>query len=393
MMARFSREFYLLTAFATIIYISGTIISPFFSLYVNEKETSSFELGLIISIMSYTTLLIRMPLGMLSSKIGNWWVIPIALLGQSFSYILYSQVTNPIHFYPIRIFHAISIASLHPTLMSLVSVFSPKNRKGEAVGTFLTSVGLGTMGGPFLCSFLLSYFDYETILKLSSILPLIAFIIYIGLLKIDALSKHLSRSKKREVFIDSSWNRIKRIITIRQVQMLTYVRFTFAFTAAIIATLYSVYAVNTLKIIPAVYALLVTLRGFANAITRVPAGRISDMIGRKKPLLISFALLTLVFLLFSTIGSPITIGLVMILYGIAHGIRAVSEWSLLADVVPTDDQSLANFYFACVFDLGSAFGATFAGVIAMILPTPIIYIFAAFLVSSSIIVIAFNKVH
>jgi MFS family permease len=142
MMARFSREFYLLTAFATIIYISGTIISPFFSLYVSEKETSSFELGLIISIMSYTTLLIRMPLGMLSSKIGNWWVIPIALLGQSFSYILYSQVTNPIHFYPIRIFHAISIASLHPTLMSLVSVFSPKNRKGEAVGTFLTSVGL-----------------------------------------------------------------------------------------------------------------------------------------------------------------------------------------------------------------------------------------------------------
>jgi MFS family permease len=175
--------------------------------------------------------------------------------------------------------------------------------------------------------------------------------------------------------------------------MLTYVRFTFAFTAAIIATLYSVYAVNTLKIIPAVYALLVTLRGLANAITRVPAGRISDMIGRKKPLLISFALLTLVFLLFSTIGGPITIGLVMILYGIAHGIRAVSEWSLLADVVTTDDQSLANFYFACVFDLGSAFGATFAGVIAMILPTPIIYIFAAFLVSSSIIVIAFNKVH
>ena len=393
MMARFSREFYLLTAFATIIYISGTITSPFFSLYVSEKEASSFELGLIISIMSYTTLLIRMPLGMLSSKIGNWWVVPIALIGQSFSYILYSQVTNPIHFYPIRIFHAISIASLHPTLMSLVSVFSPQNRKGEAVGTFLTSVGLGTMGGPFLCSFLLSYFDYETILKLSSILPLIAFIIYIGLLKIDALSKHLSRSKRREVFIDSSWNRIKQIITIRQVQMLTYVRFTFAFTAAIIATLYSVYAVNTLKILPAVYALLVTFRGLANAIARVPAGRISDMIGRKKPLLISFALLTLVFLLFSTVGGPITIGIVMILYGIGHGIRAVSEWSLLADVVTKDNQSLANFYFACVFDLGSAFGATFAGVIAMILPTPIIYVIAAFLLSSSIIVIAFNKVH
>ncbi len=392
-MARFSREFYLLTAFATIIYISGTITSPFFSLYISEKETSSFELGLIISIMSYTTLLIRMPLGMLSSKIGNWWVVPFALIGQSFSYILYSQVTNPIYFYPIRIFHAISIASLHPTLMSLVSVISPENRKGEAVGTFLTSVGLGTMGGPFLCSFLLSYFDYTTILKLSSILPLIAFIIYFGLLKIDLLSKHLSRSKRREEFIDSSWTRIRRIITIRQVQMLTYVRFTFAFTAAIIATLYSVYVVNDLKIIPAVYALLLTFRGLANAITRVPAGRLSDIIGRKKPLLISFTLLTIVFLLFSTVGSPITIGLVMILYGIAHGTRAVSEWSLLADVVTKNDRSLSNFYFACIFDLGSAFGATFAGFIAMAISIPTICIIAALLISSSILVITVNKVH
>jgi len=391
--ARFSREFYLLTAFATIIYISGTITSPFFSLYISEKETSSFELGLIISIMSYTTLLIRMPLGMLSSKIGNWWVVPLALIGQASSYILYSQVTNPIYFYPIRIFHAVSIASLHPTLMSLVSVISPESRKGEAVGTFLTSVGLGTMGGPFLCSFLLSYFDYKTILIMSSILPLIAFIIYIGLLKIGPLSKHLSRSRRREEFIDSSWNRIRRIITIRQVQVLTYVRFTFAFTAAIIATLYSVYAVNALKILPSVYALLVTFRGLSNTLTRVPAGRISDVIGRKKPLLISFTLLTVVFLLFSKVRDPITIGVIMILYGIAHGTRAVSEWSLLADVVTRDDRSLANFYFACVFDLGSAFGATFAGFIAMIISTPIICIIAAFLIGSSILVIAINKVH
>ena len=391
--ARFSREFYLLTAFATIIYISGTITSPFFSLYISEKETSSFELGLIISIMSYTTLLIRMPLGMLSSKIGNWWVVPIALIGQASSYILYSQVTNPIYFYPIRIFHAVSIASLHPTLMSLVSVISPESRKGEAVGTFLTSVGLGTMGGPFLCSFLLSYFDYKTILIMSSILPLIAFIIYIGLLKIGPLSKHLSRSRRREEFIDSSWNRIRRIITIRQVQVLTYVRFTFAFTAAIIATLYSVYAVNALKILPSVYALLVTFRGLSNTLTRVPAGRISDVIGRKKPLLISFTLLTIVFLLFSKVRDPITIGVIMILYGIAHGTRAVSEWSLLADVVTRDDRSLANFYFAGVFDLGSAFGATFAGFIAMIISMPIICIIAAFLIGSSILVIAFNKVH
>jgi MFS family permease len=391
-MARFSREFYLITLFATIIYISGTITSPFFSLYISEKETSAFELGLIISLMAYTTLLIRMPLGMISSKIGNWWVIPIALLGQSSSYILYSQVTNPIYFYPIRIFHAVSIASLHPTLMSLASTISPEDRKGEAVGTFLTSIGLGTMGGPFICSFLLSYFDYKSIIIIASFLPLLAFIIYLRLLKIDLLSKHLSRSQKPRQFIDSSWTQIKRILKIRQVQMLTYIRFTFAFTAAIIATLYSIYAVNSLKILPAVYALLVTFRGLANTLSRIPAGRISDLIGRKKPLLIAFTLLTVVFLLFANVVDPIIIGVIMILYGIAHGTRAVSEWSLLSDVVMKDDRSLSNFYFASVFDLGSAFGATFAGFIAMVISPPMIFLIAALIISSSIFVVAFNKI-
>ena len=391
-MARFSREFYLITAFATIIYISGTITSPFFSLYVSEKEASSFELGLIISIMSYTTLLIRMPLGLISNKIGNWWVIPIALIGQSSSYILYSQVTHPIYFYPIRIFHAISIASLHPTLMSLVSVISPESRKGEAVGTFLTSVGLGMMGGPFICSFLLSYFDYQTILIFSSFLPLLAFIFYLGLLKLDPVNKNISRSRRNGDLLDSSWSRIKRIITLKPVQMLTYIRFTFAFTMAIITTLYSIYVVNTLNILPAVYALLVTFRGLANTLIRIPVGRISDIIGRKKPLLLSFILLTFVFLLFSQVGDPITIGIIMVLYGIAHGTRAVSEWSLLGDVVMRDDRSLSNFYFATVFDLGSAFGATFAGFIAMVISPPIIFIIAALLMGSSVLVVAFSKI-
>jgi MFS family permease len=372
-------------------FIASTLTRPFFSLYVAEMGPSPIELGLIISLMSYTTLFIRLPLGLATSKIGIWWVVPLALVGQSSSYILYSIVSNPIYFYPIRIFHAISLALLNPTLLSLASTISPEGRKGEAFGTYLTSVGLAMMGGPLICSFLLSYFDYRTILRLSSIIPLIVFPVYLLILRNETLGPQLSKTSRRETVFKPSWSSLKKILAIKPVQALTYGRFTFAVMMSIMVTLYPIYAVNSLKIDPAIYALFFTLRGFANTLARLPTGRISDMIGRKKPLITSFTLLTAVLILFSTVENPAMIGFVMFLYGVAHGIRAVSEWAFLGDVVPSENLTMSNFYFSSVFDLGSALGATFAGSASMMMSTPDILRIASILVASSILVFVFTK--
>lgn len=390
-MVRFSREFYIVTGLATMVNMTESLISPIFSLYLNEKVASPMELGLIISLMSYTTLATQMPLGLAARRVGSWWVVPLALIGQSSSHIFYSLATSPAHFYMIRIFHAIAYASINPTLMSLASAVSPESRRGEGVGVFLTSVGLSMMGGPLLCGLLLSRFDYKTIIMFSSIMPLIAFPVYVGLLRTEALGRHLSRNMRNEGLYENPWRSLKRIVALRPVQVLTYVRFTFAFTMAIITTIYAVYAVNTLQIDPSVYALFITLEGLANTLSRAPTGRVSDAIGRKKPLLISFILLTAVFLLFSEAKDSITIGLTMFLYGAVHGVRAVSEWSLLVDVVPRSERSLANFYFSSVFDLGSALGATFAGSTAMMASTPIVLKVGAIVICSSVLVVSLIK--
>jgi MFS family permease len=390
-MARFPRAFYLVTGLATMTFIASTLIQPFFSLYVAEKGPSPIELGLIISLMSYTTLVTRLPLGLATSRIGIWWVVPLALIGQSSSYILYSVVSDPTYFYPIRIFHAISLALLNPTLMSLASTISPEGRKGEAFGIYLTSVGLAMMGGPLLCSFFLSYFDYQTILRFSAIIPLIVFPVYLFITRDETLGPQLSKSSRRETVFKPSWRSLKKIMAVKPVQALTYGRFTFAVMMSIMGTLYPIYAVNSLNIDPAVYAFFFTLRGLANTLSRLPTGRLSDMIGRKKPLIASFTLLTAVLLLLSRVVNPVTIGFVMFLYGVAHGMRAVSEWSFLGDVVSSENLSISNFYFSSVFDLGSALGATFAGSATTVMSTPDILSVASIVVASSIFVIAFTK--
>jgi hypothetical protein len=71
----------------------------------------------------------------------------------------------------------------------------------------------------------------------------------------------------------------------------------------------------------------------------------------------------------------------------AHGIRAVSEWSFLGDVVSRKDRSLAKFYFSSVFDFGMVIGATFAGTATLILSTQDILKITTLLVGSSVVVI------
>jgi len=123
----------------------------------------------------------------------------------------------------------------------------------------------------------------------------------------------------------------------------------------------------------------------------MPAGRLSDKIGRRKPLILSFAILALAFFMLSEVGDPVMIGITMLLYGLAHGTRAVSEWAFLGDVVPESDRSLSNSYFSSVFDLGNAVGGTISGSAAMFMSTPTILKATAVFTSTSIFVVAFTK--
>ncbi|UCH37234.1 MAG: MFS transporter [Candidatus Bathyarchaeota archaeon] len=361
-----------------------------FSLYLDEKGASSFELGLIISLMSYTTLITQIPLGLISKRVGVWWIIPLALVGQSTSYFLYSLAPLP-YFYPIRIFHAVVSASLQPTLLSYASAIVPENNRGEAIGVYLTSVGLAMMSGPLINSVLLMFVGYQTILIIATAIPLIALVLYVYLLRVDVFHRHFTRTSNNEPSRVDSWNSLKTIFMLRPVQALTVIRFTFAFTMSILTTLYAIYAVNILGISPSIYAFYITLKGMANTIARFPTGRITDVIGRKKPLLFSFILLSIVFFFLAELKHPIQVGLLIFFHGISHGTRAVSEWSMLSDAVRNEDRELAHFYFSTVFSLGSALGATFAGSAAMVISTPTILQIAAVLTSSSIFIVAITK--
>lgn len=375
---RVPKEFHLLAGTSVALFLATQTIEPIFPLYITERGATTFEVGLILSILSLTAIVAKVPLGILADRAGKWPVVPVALVGQSLSLLLYSVVSSAWGFYPIRIFHALILAGFAPTAIAITSDLAPKGKRGDMIGRFLTSYGAATMLGPFLCSFLLNYLDYVQILRLTATMPVLGLAAFLLFKQRDSHinSSQRSPNDRRTITLRS----LISVASSRNVMVLSYLRLTFSFTNAFLITLFALYASESLLMSSSLIAVLFGVKGVTNMVFRFPSGKLSDRIGHKTPLVLSYLLCTLTYLVISESGDFYVLSVVMALYGFAHAMRAVTEWSLLGDSVTPDISGLATSYLSTMFNIGEALGAVVSGALSLILPTPSIFRLATLVV-------------
>jgi MFS family permease len=379
----FPREFYVLILVEACLFIARETYQPIFTLYLKGRGASAVEIGAIVSILSTATILARFILGPLSDKVGTGWFLLLGLLGQPIILVLYAFAPEISWFYPIQILSALSVALFQPLVMSLFMRIAPLTRRGDALGRSLTAAGLSMLMGPLLSSLLLEFLhmSYGGIF-LAAIGPtIIGLFVFIHFIARTPFGSGLFESGSRDggsardafSFVED----LRGIFNTENVAALSVSRVAFAFTLAFFRTLYPLYVVNDLGLSPAFVPTIFTVYGLLNAFTRLPSGRLSDRIGRKRPLLISILLMVIVNLGFSSARDYTSIGLLAALYGACHGARAVSEWTFLGDSVPSGLRGLANSYFANIFDIGTALGSLIGGILASLMPIPTVFHIAA----------------
>ncbi len=302
---------------------------------------------------------------------GRWPIIPAVTIGQTTSLLLYSLAQNSTWFYPIRVFHAITIAAFAPTALAITQDLAPPNKRATTIGTYLTSIGVAGTIGPFLCTFLVNYVDYARVFQIASIIPLIGLAPFLLIRPKSAETPNLRKPNL------SLFTSLRTISSSRNMLILTYLRLTFSLTYAFFITLFAVYAENTLVLLPSFIALLFGIRGLTNMLSRIPSGKLADKIGYKVPIITAFTLLTITFLTISQTDNIHFLILAMIIYGAAHGIRAVAEWSMLGDYAPSEAGTVATAYLSTMFSVGAALGAVAAGALTLILDTQTIFTLAA----------------
>jgi len=376
---------YFLIGTSLTLFVSIETINPILPLYITQKGANYLQLGVIISLLSFTGMITKLPLGILAEKVGKWPMIPIALLGQSITLLLYSIAPSPEWFYPIRIFHALFVSAFAPTAISLVADSAPRGKEGDIMGRFLTSFGMSAMFGPFFCSFLLKFFDFAKLMQAVAIIPFIGFMIF--LYSRYRHSFFLISNEKEFSMAKSgiSLSSLRKIVFSRNIIIISYMRITFFFTGAFFTTLWAVYVSENLFLTASLIALFFGVKGITNTMFRVPSGRFTDRMGYRWSLLLAYLMMMGVFFLLSNAKSIYLLFGILAIYGLAHAMRAVAEWTLLGVSAPPQLRGVASAYLSTMSNVGQALGALAAGILGLVLSLPSIFQLASLLYIPTIV--------
>jgi len=390
-----NKDLYYLVLIATASFTAENIVEPILPLHIMTTGASSLDAGAVVGMASLAAFLSRLPSGFVCRRIRFRTLVSAALLGESLSYLLYGLAPSYEWLFPVRVLWGVAGAVFMVTMAATISNMSPTEKIGWAIGTYLTSYGLGTMLGPLVCSVLLSTFSYAHLMMSASLLPLAGFLMlnlrfgsralgdsYVG------MTPSGQTSVGREDFsLTRAFSELLSVMSRRRVALAGVLHFLFSVSITFLDTVFLVYAVTQLRLDPSVAMLMLAVRGIANAVVRSPAGSISDRFGQKWPFVISFGTLILSYVLLATSTDIWLMGLAMVILGAAWGVRVVLEWTATQDEVPSASKSIASSFLPLVWDVAHSTGAVAVGALALFVPMETIFLLCAGLMVAAVLVV------
>ena len=376
--------------FVSFIYLLGPAVTRALRpLYFVEVGADPVQLGLLMAVPAIVSIFTRVPSSAVSRRLGRWRMMLLTLTLMIVSTALFAFVQDPVWFFPLVALGAFSWAAFSPLAVEIVLDQSTPGTRGGTMGLYFTSIGAAMFVGPLISSVLTMVMDLRQLFLVTTVIPVAALVVFLRVIKPDEIGE-----KREEGGSEGGLDRgsIMRILKIRNFASLSVARIAYAFSMGIFSTIYPVYAVGSLGLTPSLISLLFTFRGVTNVMVRMPAGRLSDRIGRRKPFIFAMALAAAVYALLGTVDSFGPLIVVMSLFGISWGMRIAPAMALVSDSVLDVDRPLALVLFMTMFDIGSAMGALLAGFSSAVLSQQtLLLICAPILLGSLLVFVFFSK--
>jgi predicted MFS family arabinose efflux permease len=243
--------------------------------------------------------------------------------------------------------------------------------------------------GPIVTSVLIWFFNYRQLFFFIMLFPFSALIV----LRKLASKQAVKGDDPQRMYGDetSKLEIAKQFVTLlrrKRVVVVVTVTLLFFICDGFFRTLFPIYGQEVLLFSPSAISILFAFFGGVNASVRIPSGRLSDTIGRKRPLLLSVGICTLAFAIFAQATQFSLLVLGMMAYGFAWGMRVPPSSALLADCVEPHELSIAIAYLWMSADLGFSIGAALAGSLGSAIPFPLIIQSSVILFVVSLILIS-----
>ena len=293
---------------------SHSTVIPIFPGFTQKIGASLSVLGSYGSVAAIAMLILSLPFGWLSDRLGRKRMMTPGLIIFIFVPLSYMLASSPLHIYPIRILLGLGMGLIFGNGFLLMTEVAEPKFRSTAQGMYMTSMGLGFTVGPLLGGFTAKLYGSNVSFLLSSGFAVLGIAVLQFVKERDRRMEERKRTQSTNIF---SIIRDPRVLAAGFANYLNSIMYN------ALTLFFPVYGAN-IGLDEAEVGIGFTTRGLASTAVRLPVGTLAKRI--KVLYLMVFGLLMSAFTIFSVSMST---GLIMIsallgIQGIAYGIYLTS---------------------------------------------------------------------
>jgi len=337
-------------------FFSSFLRIPVVPLYATDLGASTAEVGAINAAFMLMAGLLAIPAGLLADRFGRRPVILGGLLVIAASSFLLYLSRTPQQMVGIYVLFGIGLAAYSPSMMSYVADIAPRTHLGRAYGWYTVAANVAMMLGPATGGLLGRALGLRAVFLVSGGLTLL--MAFVALASLPPLGPAAASQRAVRPALGT-------LLRHRRYRACLLVTLGGCFGFGLFMTFLPLHAAD-LGLDAGDVGLLFAAQALANALSRIPFGRLSDRVADRSTLVVAgIAGLSLALALIGASGSLAALFAFAALLGVSMGVGFTALAALVADVVPAELRGLAmGGYNSCIYLGMTASAASMGGVIA-----------------------------
>jgi len=317
----------------------------YFALYVEALGGTAAIIGLIGATQMVASAVVQIPGGYLADKYGRKWIICSMTFVAAFARVFY--VVAPTWEW-LMVGAVISgfVAIYQPALNAIVADSLPKEKRGMGFSIINLIASVSTTPAPLLAGYLLSIYGLVPSQRLIYKLVIAGFIVAAVLrLRLKETVVNPAKISAGELLREYPASLRESINVWRLVPASAFALFlvnvVMNFTSGLFAPILTLYMIRDLGISEIGFSYIMTALPVSMIILALPAGKLLDVVGRKRPIMAAFALWAVAIVLlvygdfYRLMVAMVLVGLIMVMANSAIG-------ALTADLVPREHRGKVN---------------------------------------------------
>ncbi len=348
---RYGVSYLLLCAVALIAMFSTSLVNPLLSIFAKQVGAAGVMIGLSVAAYWVARVLLEIPSGFLSSRVGYYWPMLLGLVLTALGTLWNAYVTDPVQLILARGLQGFGAPLFFAVSMTMILNMFPIETRGSAMGFFQGIEFAGTIIGSTFSGFIITALGFQGGFILAALLCVVSVVM---ILLPPGIRNNANALPKATAIRVSDLPRVFTNTVLLTVCFATLI--SFIVSQGILFTVYPLYANGPLSMSLTDIGLIMGARSVGYVLSIFTMGVAADRLGRRPVLMFGIAS-TAVMLVPLGFASGFLPSLVaFFLLGITTGAVWIIGPVYAAEAVDPQYRGAAVGAYRTFFDLGSIVG-------------------------------------